>query len=92
MRQTGSLIGRLVRGEDLTARYGGQTFCVVMPETGYEDASMVLRRIANIVSKTELGVMTDKDPVTVHLRLGCVMLEPGDSAEKLLAKALLRVA
>ena len=92
LRQTGSLIGRLVRGEDLVARYGGQTFCVVMPETGYEDASLVLRRIANIVSMTELGVLTDTNPVTVHLRLGAAMLEPGDSAEKLLGKALLRLA
>lgn len=91
LRQIGSLIGRLVRGEDLTARYGGQTFCLVMPETEYEDAAMVLRRIANIVSMTEFGVMTDKNPVTVHLRLGCVMFEPGDSAEKLLAKAVLQV-
>lgn len=91
LRQTGSLIGRLVRGEDLTARYGGQTFCVVMPETGYDDATMVIRRIANIVSMTELGVITDEDPVSVHLKLACVMLEPGDSAESLLAKALARI-
>ena len=87
LRQTGGLIGRLVRGEDLTARYGGQTFCVIMPETAYGDAIMVMRRIVNIVAMTELGVTTDKAPVTVHLKLGCVMLEAGDSAETLLARA-----
>lgn len=92
LRQTGSLIGRLVRGEDLTARYGGQKFCVVMPETGYEDATMVMRRIANIVSMTEFGVVMDEQPLVVQLKHGCVMLEAGDSAEKLLAKALLQVA
>ncbi len=92
LRQTGCLIGRLVRGEDLTARYGGQTFCVVMPETEYGDAIMVMQRIVNIVSMTEFGVVTDDEPVTVHLRLGCVMFEPGDSAEKLLAKVQVQVA
>ncbi len=92
LRQAGSLIGRLVRGEDLTERYGGQTFCVVMPETGYEDAAMVMRRIANIVSVTELGVITDEGPVTVHLKHGCAMFEAGDSAETLLARALALVA
>lgn len=91
LRQAGSLVGSLVRGEDLTARYGGQTFCIVMPETGYEDAIMVMRRIANIVAMTEFGVITDQDPVTMHLRFGCVMFEPGDSAESLLARALAKV-
>lgn len=91
LRQTGGLIGRLVRGEDLTARYGGQTFCIVMPETGYEDAAMVMRRIANIVAMTELGVITDTGPVTINLGFGCVMLEPGNSAESLLARALAKV-
>lgn len=91
LRQTGSLLGRLVRGEDLTARYGGQTFCVVMPETGYEDAILVTRRIANIVSMTEFGVITDEAPVTVHLKHGCAMFEAGDSPESLLARALIQV-
>jgi two-component system cell cycle response regulator len=92
LRQTGGLIGRLVRGEDLTARYGGQSFCVVMPETAYVDAIRVMRRIVNIVSMTELGVSTDRDPVAVRLKLGCVILEAGDSAESLLGRALTKVA
>jgi two-component system cell cycle response regulator len=92
LRQTGGLIGRLVRGEDLTARYGGQTFCVIMPETAYGDAIMVMRRIVNIVAMTEIGVTSDKAPVSVHLKLGCVMLEPGDNAESLLARALAKAA
>lgn len=92
LRQTGSLIGRLVRGEDLTARYGGQTFCIVMPETGQQDATMVLQRIANIVSMTEIGVITDQEPLTVGLKFGCAMLEADDSAEMLLARALIKAA
>lgn len=88
LRQTGSLFGHLVRGEDLTARYGGQVFCIVMPETTYEDALTVMQRIVNIVAMTEHGVTTLDSPLSIRLKLGCVMLESGDSSESLLARAL----
>lgn len=88
LRQTGSLFGHLVRGEDLTARYGGQVFCIVMPETTYEDALTVMQRIVNIVAMTEHGMTTLDAPLSIQLRLGCVMLESGDSTESLLARAL----
>ena len=63
-----------------------------MPETAYVDAIMVMRRIANIVSMTELGVSTDQEPVTVRLKLGCALLEAGDSAESFLERVLTKVA
>ena len=87
LRQAGGLIGRLVRGEDLTARHGGQAFCVVMPETPRETAGRVLRRIADVVGQTEFGVLMAKEPVVARLKLGCAGIEPGDSAETLIARA-----
>ena len=76
-----------MRGEDLTARHGGQAFCVVMPETPRETAGLVLRRIAHVVGQTEFGVLMAEEPVVAHLKLGCAGLDPGDSAETLIARA-----
>ncbi len=88
LRQAGGLIGRLVRGEDLTARYDGQQFCVVMPETPQDTAARVLRRIADVVGMTEFGVVMDAEPLGVALGLGCTGLAPRDTAESLIARAI----
>lgn len=87
LRQTGGLIGRMVRGEDLTARYGGQQFCVVMPETPQGAAVRVLRRIADVVGMTEFGVVMDAEPLGITLKLGCTGLAPRDTVESLIARA-----
>ncbi len=87
LRQVGGLIGRIVRGEDLTARYGANTFCVVMPDTPGGLGKTATRRICDVVEQTEFGVATASEPVSVHLAVGCATIEPNDTAETLLAHA-----
>ncbi len=87
LRQVGSLVGRLVRGEDLTARFDGEEFCVVMPETPSDAGAQVLRRIADVAMMTEFGIVMDETPITVGVKLGCTGLETGDTSETLLARA-----
>ncbi len=87
LRQVGGLIGRIVRGEDLTARYGGNRFCVVMPDTPADLGETATRRICDVVEQTEFGVPTTVDPVAVRLVVGRAAFEPGDTAESLLARA-----
>ena len=87
LRQVGGLIGRMVRGEDLSARFGGEEFCVVMPETASDIGAQVLRRIANVVMMTEFGIVMDEAPITIGLKLGSTGLETGDTSETLLARA-----
>ena len=87
LRQVGGLIGRMVRGEDLSARFDGEEFCVVMPETPSDIGAQVLRRIADVVMMTEFGVVMDEAPITMGLKLGCTGLETGDTPETLLARA-----
>jgi diguanylate cyclase (GGDEF)-like protein/PAS domain S-box-containing protein len=45
LRAIGSVLQRLTRGEDITCRYGGEEFCVVLPGTGRE----VLRERAELI-------------------------------------------
>ena len=87
IRQVGGLFGQLVRGEDLTARYGGDRFCVVMAATPVEDARDALVRIKHIIGLTEFGLPTGEAAVTVCARMGCAGFRPGEMPETILARA-----
>ena len=85
--QMGTVISRLVRGEDLPARFDGRKFCVVMPETPVDEAQTMLRRVAGVLSFTEFALHNIDRPVMVRLNTGSAGLRPGDSAAGLIARA-----
>lgn len=87
LRQVGGLFGRLVRGEDLTARYGGDSFCVVMAATPLATARDALARIRHIIGLTEFGLPSGEGAVTVSARMGCAGFRSNDTPESLLARA-----
>jgi two-component system cell cycle response regulator len=87
LRQIGHMIARLVRGEDLAARHGGKTFCVVQPETPEEVAVVALNRIAGVIDHTEFALPDSTEPFMVKLKVGRAGLEPGDDAATLIARA-----
>lgn len=45
LRSLGDTIGRRVRTEDIPARYGGDEFAIVMPETPRDEAEKVVQRL-----------------------------------------------
>ncbi len=92
LRQVAGAMGRLVRGEDLTTRYGGDQFVLVMPATPCDVAVKALRRIVDVIGQTEFGVATSEDPVFVRLKMGYVGYEKGDTAERLIARARAAIA
>ena len=90
--QLGRLMGNLVRGEDLTARCGGDEFCIVTPETPPEEARVAFRRVIGVVEQTEFGISAAEAPVSVQLGIGCAAFKPGETPETLLARARAAVA
>jgi two-component system cell cycle response regulator len=87
IRQVGEMIGNLVRAEDLPARIGADDFCVILPDTTYEDGLHVLQRIAGVINFTDFSVPRVNDPVSVNLNAGCAALAEDDTAESLIARA-----
>lgn len=87
LRQIGQTIGRLVRAEDLPARYRGKEFCVILPETPLLTARKVIDRIAGIVHSTDFLVMGCVKVLKLDLAFGAAEYNPGEKARDLLDRA-----
>ncbi|MDP6623387.1 MAG: diguanylate cyclase [Alphaproteobacteria bacterium] len=87
LRQIGTMISGLLRAEDLSARYAGGSFVVVLPETPLQVAEIALQRIASVVRFTELAIADAVKPISVGLSVGVTAFEAGDDAESLIARA-----
>lgn len=86
VRQVGSLIGRLVRGEDLAARAGGDRFALVLPATDGEDAARVAHRIAGVIETTALTIPEATGPIYVSIAVSIAECEPHDDPDTLYAR------
>jgi two-component system cell cycle response regulator len=85
--QVAQWITGLLRGEDVTARYAADEFCVVLPDTPRDEAEIVMHRIAGVLAYTDFAVLGVYQPVKAWVRVGCADLEPNESAERLVERA-----
>lgn len=74
LRQIGHMIARLVRGEDLAARAGGDRFALALPATDAGDSTAVAERIAGIVETTAFSMPGATGPIYVTLAVGIAEL------------------
>ncbi len=86
IRQIGSLIGRLVRGEDLAARAGGDRFALVLPATDGEDAARVAHRIVGVIETTAFTLPGATGPVYASIAVGIAECEAHDDPDSLYAR------
>lgn len=76
------------RGVDLTCRYGGEEFVVVMPETEKEFAFMVAERLRRHVAEEPFIIDGEEKPLEVTCSIGVTALEAStDTARELLRRA-----
>jgi diguanylate cyclase (GGDEF)-like protein len=83
LRDVARAIERSVRAGDRCFRWGGDEFVVLMPGTGGEPADQVLARMAEAVAES----CRAPDGRRISLTWGVAELEPGGTAEELLAAA-----
>ncbi|MEE8394259.1 MAG: diguanylate cyclase [Rhodospirillales bacterium] len=87
IRQLSVWITRMVRAEDMTARYGEYDFCAFLPDTPMDEARFVMERIASIISYTDFAITEVYQPISVPVEVGFSELIPGDDAETLIKRA-----
>ena len=83
---------KLVRKTDFFARFGGEEFVIIMPETKLDGALLAANKILEEVEKLPLNSMSVKEPVTASCGLvnfrKCVSIESlFDLADKALYQA-----
>jgi len=90
--QVSQWITGLLRVEDMTARFEENEFCVVLPDSPQNEASLVINRIAGVLAYTDFAVRDVYEPVKVWVRIGSAELEEGESGEHLVARARQQMA
>jgi len=85
--QVSQWITRLLRAEDLTARYEENEFCVLLPDSPQSEASLVINRIAGVLAYTDFAVRDVYEAVKVWVRVGSAELNEQDDVDSLVARA-----
>jgi two-component system, cell cycle response regulator len=91
LRQFASRLQRaLRRGIDWVARIGGEEFAVVLPETAYEHALLVARKLRTAVAEQPFSTEGESTPVTASF--GLCGLDRVPAGERRLAQRVLKIA
>jgi len=83
----GNAIRSPLRPNDLVARFGGEEFSVLLPETSIKNAKIIANRLRENVSKTDPGVVDGKQLPSVTISLGISDGSVGYDLETMIASA-----
>ena len=88
LQQLAKLLQVEVRTADLSARFGGEEFVIVMPGTKMEDAIETAERIRNRIATTPFEIPHEVGTINKTASFGISTLNPmGDTGKDLLKRA-----
>ncbi len=76
-----------LRPNDLVARFGGEEFAVLLPETTVDNAKIIAERLRQRVYEADPGTLDDVDLPRVTISLGIAGRQPGYSLDMMIAAA-----
>ncbi len=85
LQELASCLKQSVRSTDIVARYGGDEFAILLPETDLEMAEILTRRIQRAVSEHTFAWKSQKIPVTISY--GISMALPQDNKNDNISQA-----
>jgi len=78
LKKIATILENNIRESDIVARWGGEEFAILLPNTTLDDASIVTRKIKNAV-----GSHTYKNVGNVYISCGVSMFKEGDTQQTL---------
>ncbi len=87
MPHLGTMVARLVRGEDTAARLAPDLFALAMPATDVASARLAAERVAAVVGCTQFGSSQGQLAFTVGFDIGVAEVTAGEGAAKALERA-----
>jgi len=83
-----SILTQQIRPTDLLARFGGEEFAMILPETTPDDAKQIAERVRVTLETTKLKCENETDQeIHITLSLGVTNLMLGDDINNLLTRA-----
>lgn len=74
LKNVAKIIAQELREYDIASRYGGEEFCILLPDTKIKEAIFVAQRLRMAVEKTEINISEDqilgKDMLNVTISIG----------------------
>lgn len=86
LRSVSRVLQACMRDVDFAARWGGEEFLAVLPDTNGEGAQIVAERIRTRIAALSIEA-TGKAPLQVTMTLGVATMGPQESAEQAIARA-----
>jgi len=83
----GQMLRELFRSTDLVARFGGEEFTVILPDTKREDAQILAERVRLAISEKAIIMPDQTNLPAVTISLGIAELEKSQTDEQLLEAA-----
>jgi diguanylate cyclase len=88
LKMFAKLLSSNVKGRDTVARFGGEEFAIILPETRLADAERLAESIRSQLEAKQLAVNTSGEPIgTVTASFGIAELGDGDDAGTLVQRA-----
>ena len=80
LRGIAAVFQRHLRHSDIPARFGGEEFAIVLPETTAQEAFAIAERIRRAVADERFEVETSSEPISATVSFGVASC-PGDGAD-----------
>lgn len=81
----GKIIRHCMRHADIVARWGGEEFVIICPQSGEAHAGLICNRIRNHLSQMSIPAPPGNESFTVTISIGAALFAPATSDESWMA-------